>query len=199
MPLAILVFSGGLIYWTGLVANQRVVSGAGVAALVLVLLLMLDSGAIDPFAIPLLATGGLLFLALKRYQAPLWQFIGWTVFAALTLALGLRVLPFFTPVATLQTVEHLYRFPPEKIVLMLLVPAMVLVPWPASKHSGPPGRPGLKAVLVLTATLAVLIPIALLSGFIEPGRAPQSAAYLGYGLAYNLIYTCILDQNGRPD
>ncbi|MEZ5584941.1 MAG: hypothetical protein R3F37_21170 [Candidatus Competibacteraceae bacterium] len=51
------------------------------------------------------------------------------------------------------------------------------------------------ALAVLAGILVVVIPAALVSGFIKPGWAPQSATYLLYWLAYNLIYTCILEES----
>ena len=157
--------------------------------------MLLGSGGIDPLALPFLIGCGFLVFALNRYQAKTWQIIGWTVFVVLALALGLRVFPFFTPVETLQTVEHVFRFPPEKAVLILLVPTMVLVPWSVCKRSEPPERPWLVALLVLAAILVVVAPLALLTGFIKPGFAPQSAEYLVYWLAYNLIYTCVIEES----
>jgi hypothetical protein len=99
------------------------------------------------------------------------------------LALGFRVIPFFEPIATVQTAEHLYRFPPEKAVLLLLVPPMVLVPWWIWKAEKPIERPWLVSLLILGAILAVVTPIALITGFVKPGSADQSAAYLAYWLA----------------
>ncbi|MEZ5584940.1 MAG: hypothetical protein R3F37_21165 [Candidatus Competibacteraceae bacterium] len=125
MGLAMLVLSGGLLYWFGLITNQWAALSIGLVALGLSFVVMLSVGGIDPLGIPFLLAAGLLVFGLKHYPIPFWQVIGWTLFIVLALALGFRVFPFFTPVETVQTVEHGFRFPPEKVVLMLLVPTMV--------------------------------------------------------------------------
>lgn len=193
--LTTLIFSGALIYWLGLITHQRMIISTGFMTMILVLLLMVYSSHIASPAILLLISGGLLAVALKYYPSLLWQTVGWTLFIIFALALGLRALPWFTPLETLQTTEHLFRFSPEKAVLIVLVPAMVLVPWSGNKRRIPARHPLLTSSLILLGTLAVVIPLALHRGFIEPGWAPHSLEYLGYWLAYNLIFTCIIEES----
>ena len=195
MLLTFLLFGGGFIYWFGLIADLRRVAMGAAAILVLALGVMLADGGIDPRAIPFLVLAGLLAFALKRFDLGLWRYVGWTVFLALVLALGLRILPFFTPVETIQTAEHLYRFPPEKVILMLLVPPMVLVPWAAQDSDQRPERPWRITLLILAGILVTVLPLALITGFVRPGFAAQSAPFLAYWLAYNLIYTCVLEES----
>ena len=149
MLLAFLVFGGGLAYWCGFILNQRVAVVAGATTLVASLGLMLDDDYVEPLAMPFLAFMALLAFALKRVDRGFWQYLGWTAFIGVVLALGFRVIPFFEPVATVQTVEHLYRFPPEKAVLLLLVPPMVLVPWAIWKADKSVERPWLVSLCIL--------------------------------------------------
>ena len=112
MMLAILVFGGGLAYWLGLIVNQRVLLIAGTGLLIAALGVMIHEGSVEWFAIPFPGFAALLAFALKRGDPGFWQLVGWTVFIAVALAPGFRATPFFSPVETVQTVEHLYRFPP---------------------------------------------------------------------------------------
>ncbi len=195
MVLAILVFGGGLAYWLGLIVNQRVLLSAGAGVLIAALGLMIHEGGIEWFAIPFLGFTALLVFALKRVDPGFWQWVGWTVFIAVALALGFRATPFFSPVETVQMVEHLYRFPPEKAVLMLLVPVMVLIPWSVYGQGKYSDRPWPVSLAILVGVLFVVTPIALATGFIEPGITDRSTPYLVYWLAYNLIYTCVLEES----
>ena len=195
MLLALLVFGGGLAYWCGLVTNQRTALITGGAVLAISLGIMLSDEGIDPRAIPFLAFTALLAFTLKRAPQGIWPSVGWAVFITVVLALGFRVIPCFEPVETVPTAEHLYRFPPEKGVLMLLVPPMILVPWSSQKADKPSGRPWLMSLFILAGILAAVVPLALITGFVRPGLTTLSMPYLVYWLIYNLIYTCVLEES----
>lgn len=192
MVITLLVFGGGLAYWYGLITHQRVALIAGATGLVIALGLLLEYGGVEPPAIPLLAFMTLLGFALKRVQRGCWRYLGWIAFIGVVLALGFQVIPFFEPVAT---AAHGDRFPPEKVVLMLLLPPMVLAPWSSGQSAPPVRRPWLASLLILAAIMVLVIPIALITGFVKPGLADQSADWLAYWLAYNLLYTCVLEES----
>ncbi len=83
-------------------------------------------------------------------------------------------------------------------MLMLLVPPMVLVSWSATKENPlwfRPKPPGLVALWVLAGTLTLIIPLGLLTGYLQPGLPSQSTITLVYWLAYNLIYSCVLEES----
>lgn len=195
MLLTGLIFGGGLLYWIGLILHQRWITGTGAVGLMLALLVLWEAGGIAVTGILFILSLGLLALALRRTPASPWHAVGWTFFIVLALALGLRVMPFFMPVETIQTTERLFQFSPEKAVLLLLLPPMVLVSWSIQKRQPPPRRSGMVAVLVGVGTLAVVVPIGWLTGFIQPGLATQSPQFLSYWLAYNLIYTCVVEES----
>ena len=196
MGLAALVLVGGLVYWVGLISAQRAILNAGVDTLLLALIVMLLEGNIDLLALPVLLIAGLLAVYLKHQPTKPWAVLGWTVFIVIALALGFRALPLFEPINTLLTVEQQHRFPPEKAILLLLVPPMVLASWATNK--GPytlTKPPSLIALLILAGILLLVIPIGLLTDFLQAGFASVSATQLLYGLTYNLIYTCVLEES----
>jgi membrane protease YdiL (CAAX protease family) len=195
LVVAFLVFGAGLVYWYGLIVNQRVAVVVGATVLLLDLGVMFEYGGIDPIAFPFLVLTALLAFVLKQFDLGDWQYLGWTVFILIVLGLGFRIFPLFTPVETVQTVKHYYRFPPEKLVLMLLVPPMVLVPWSDRKSEGHPKRPWLMLLLILAGILVATVPIALITGFATPGLTALSIPYWAYWLAYNLLYTCVLEES----
>lgn len=195
MVLAILVLGGGFVFWAGLLANRQSLAIPGGIALVIALSTMMSQGAVDVHALPFLLCIVLLAFLLKRAPPGIWRQLGWAVFIAVILALGFRLIPFFAPVAMVPTVEHLDRFPPEKVILMLLVPPMVLAPWSSRTPQGYSERSWWVSLLIFAGILTVVIPLGLITGFIAPGLTDQSAASLGYGLAYNLLYTSVLEES----
>lgn len=197
MWLAAVVFTGGLIYWVGLISAHRMVLVMGASVLVLALGVMFLGGHIDTLGVVLLIAMALLGYGLRRCSSSVVSVIGWVIFLVVTLALGFRVLPFFTPADALLTVEYAFRLPPEKVLLMLLVSPMVLVAWSVTKESRlrvHRVQPFWVAVSVLIGTLALIIPLGLWSGFVKFGIAQQSVAFLTYWLTYNLLYTCVLEE-----
>jgi membrane protease YdiL (CAAX protease family) len=222
VTLAGFVFGGGLAFWLGLIANRPAISGVGAGALAVAFGLMMVEGGVEWPAVPLLALTALLAVGIKRGWLGSWQgtagefesgeyppsrkegvksasvsrqWAGWVVFVAVVLALGFRALPVFSPVGTVRTLEHLFHFPPEKIVLMLLVPTMVLIPWSARARGRWADRPWTVSLAVFAGISIAVTPPALATGFIAPGFTDKSAPYLVYWLAYNLLYTCVLEES----
>lgn len=200
MLLSILLFGGGSLYWGGLLTHWRsfLVAGAGTLGGTLVLLVV--QGGIALAVLPLLALAAGLAGSLKWVHRPVWQAVGWPLYLLLILALGFRLVPGFAPVPVFETLEagtlHHIGFAPEKLILLLLTPPLVLAPV-ALQQPGWPGRnrPELTFALLLGITLTVLVPLALALDFTQPGWIWGSLPILAYQLADNLLFVCVLEES----
>ena len=190
-----LILGGGFVYWYGLIKAQRLWIVAGAITLLLTLLLLVVEGNIDPAAIVVIALASMVIYALQRYQKPIWRAVGWSLFVLFILALGFRLLPFFTPVTLMPPLaEQTYVFRTEKLVLLLLLPPMVLLPWSHRIPQLPHVRPWLVSILIGFIILLTTIPIAVSTGFVSPGIPQDPVSLLVYWLGYNLLYTCVLEE-----
>ncbi len=200
MLLSILLFGGGWLYWVGLLSHWRNGRLAGVGALSGALGLLIVQGGIAPAVFPILLFATGLAGSLKCVHHPLWQAVGWSLYLLIVLALGFRLAPGFAPVTIFEILQtgtwHRIGFAPEKLILLLLTPPLVLTPV-ALQKTGWPGRdwPRLIFALLLVITLAVLVPLALALDFTQPGWMSGSLLLLAYRLADNLLFVCVLEES----
>ena len=201
LTLLVLLYGGGVTFWSGLLSARYTLLTAGAALLGTAFILMLWQGHVSPLFIPVLVFVSGLALSLKVVQQPIWQVVGWTLYILMILALGFHLFPPLRPIplfaATGTDTVPMVWFSPEKVILMWLVPTMVLVPWASRQHEhrSSPEKPRMLFVGVLAATLATLIPLAMAMNYIRPGITSAPLPALLYSLAYNLVFVCILEES----
>ena len=191
------LFGGGLLFWVGLCAGRRRWWLAGAVLLALALAGLAGAGGVHPAFLPALVGMIALTWALETSCGPaitVGRAVGWACFVLLVLALGFRLLPGLTPVVLLEVGGEALRFPPEKLLLLGLVPPLVLAAVAPARPWGRE-RPARTFLLALAVTLAVLIPLALLLGYARPGWPDAPLPRLAYGLAYNFLFVCVLEES----
>ena len=193
---AALLFGGGLSFWIGLLSGRRALLLGGGGSLGALFGWMVVRGNVHPAILPALA--GLIALAWALATNRLSAFfaarsIGGFVYVLAVLLLGFRGLPGFDPVLLLETDSGVFRFPPEKLILLGIVPPLVLARAEPERWRRGLDRPGTTFALLLSATLLTLIPLALGLGHARPGWAPAFA--LACALAYNLLFVCVLEES----
>lgn len=193
----LLLFGGGLLFWVGLVSGRRIVLLGGGGLLGLLFTGLVEMGHVQPAILPALA--GIVALAwalaTNRLPIPAARAVGWVVYLLLVLLLGLKWLPGFIPVPLLASETSIPGFPPEKIILLGIVPPLVLIPVVSTGWRVGPERPGRTFALLLPATLLTLIPLALLLDVVRPGWTTAPFPTLAYGLAYNALFVCVLEES----
>ncbi|MEZ5594073.1 MAG: CPBP family intramembrane glutamic endopeptidase [Gammaproteobacteria bacterium] len=190
-----LLLGGGFLYWLGLLRAQWLLVLTGAATLLVAMNLLAKADGIDPLALPVIALAGLWAFALKQYPIRAWQIIGWTVLVIFLLALGFRVVPYFEPVTLLPPLAtEPYAFRPEKLVLMLLAPPMVLMPWSQQSEARFEDRPLLVSGLIILALTGLIMGLVMAFSDTAPGFPRQAPIHLFYILAYNLLFTCVLEE-----
>ena len=195
---AALLFGGGLSFWIGLLSGRRAPLLGGGVSLGALFGWMVVRGNVHPAILPALA--GLIALAWALATNRLSAFfaarsIGGFVYVLAVLLLGFRGLPGFDPVLLLETDSGVFRFPPEKLILLGIVPPLVLARAEPERWRRGLDRPGTTFALLLSATLLTLIPLALGLGHARPGWAPAPAFALACALAYNLLFVCVLEES----
>lgn len=195
---AALLFGGGLSFWIGLLSGRRALLLGGGGSLGALFGWMAVRGNVHPAILPALA--GLVALAWALATNRLSAFfaarsIGGFVYVLAVLLLGFRGLPGFDPVLLLETDSGVFRFPPEKLILLGIVPPLVLARAEPERWRRGLDRPGRTFALLLSATLLTLIPLALGLGHARPGWAPAPAFALACALAYNLLFVCVLEES----
>lgn len=194
---AALLFAGGLSFWIGLLSGRRALLLGGGASLGALFGWMVARGSVHPALLPALA--GLVALAwalaTNRLSTPASRFVGWSVYVLAVLLLGFRGLPGFDPVPLAETGSGALRFPPEKLILLGIVPPLVLARAEPERWRRGLARPGRTFALLLSATLLTLIPLALGLGHARPVWTTAPAFALAGALAYNLVFVCVLEES----
>lgn len=195
--LAALLFGAGLSFWIGLLSGRRALLLGGGVSLGTLFGWMVARGNVHPAILPALA--GLVALAWALATNRLSTFaarsVGWFVYVLAILLLGFRGLPGFDPVRLLETGSDAFWFPPEKLILLGIVPPLVLARAEPERWRRGLDRPGRTFALLLSVTLLTLIPLALGLGHARPGWAMASAFALAGSLAYNLLFVCVLEES----
>jgi len=194
---AMLLFGGGLSFWIGLLSGRRALLFGGGVSLGALFGWMVVRGNVHPAILPALAGFVALAwaLATNRLSTFATRSVGGFVYVLVVLLLGFRGLPGFDPVLLLETDSGAFRFPPEKLILLGIVPPLVLAPAEPERWQRGLDRPGRTFALLLSATLLTLIPLALGLGHARPGWATASAFALACTLAYNLVFVCVLEES----
>lgn len=182
-------------FWVGLLSGRRVLLLGGGVLLGIPFAWMVGRGSVDPAILPALAGVFILAWLLKTNRCPMSREIGWPCYVLLVLALGFHQFPRLTPVSLLEAGGDVFRFPPEKIILIGIVPPLVLAPIEPDRWRLGIERPGGMFALLLSITLLALIPLALLLGHARPGWTTLPLPALAYGLAYNLVFVCVLEES----
>ena len=78
-------------------------------------------------------------------------------------------------------------FPPEKLLLLALVPPLVLTPLRPDQWQWGREQPGTTFAVALPVTLLVLIPLALFLEHMRPGWTHAPIPVRVYGLAYHFL------------
>ena len=192
--LTVLLLGSGFVYWYGLIRDQKGVIIIGAAGLLIALLILIEIGGIALIALPMIFAIFIWAYLLRYFNHRYWLIIGWSVFVLVLLALGFRILPLFSPVELFPPfAETSYQFRPEKLILMLIAPPMVIIPWSAYREQRR-DHPFLISILILIGILSVVLPIAFFIGFLSPGWVNEPIMHVIYWLSYNLIFTCVLEE-----
>lgn len=194
---ATLLFGGGLLFWLGLLSGRRALLYGGGILLGTLFAWMVELGNVQPTILPVLAGIVVLARALATNRLPtvVGRTMGWLTYVSGVLLLGFHQLPGFTPVSLLETDGLVAGFPPEKIILLGIVPPLVLARIEPDRWRWGIERPRKTFALLLSTTLLALIPLALLLGHARPGWTTAPVSALAYGLAYNLVFVCVLEES----
>jgi len=111
------------------------------------------------------------------------------------LALGFRQFPGLTPFSLLDVSGKAVLFPPEKLLLLALVPPLVLTPLRPDQWQWGREQPGTTFAVALPVTLLVLIPLALFLEHLRPGWTHAPIPVRVYGLAYHFLFVCVLEES----
>jgi membrane protease YdiL (CAAX protease family) len=197
MVLATLLFGGGLLFWAGLLSGQRVLLFGGGALLGALFAWMVELGSIHPAVLlALVGIAALVWaLSMNRFPTLTGRVLGWLAYVSIVLLLGFHQFPGLVPVPLLETDSGVLRFPPEKIILLGIVPPLVWTPIELNQWRWGIERPGRTFAVLLLVTLLVLIPLALLLAQVRPGWTSLPLPALAYGLAYNLVFVCVLEES----
>ena len=181
----------------GLLRGQRVLLLGGSSLLGLLFAGLVGLGNVHPAVLPVLA--GIIALAwaleTNRFLTPAGRAMGWFVYVLIVLLLGFHRFPGLAPVPLLETGSGGFQFPPEKMILLWIVPPLVLAPIEPNQWRWGIERPGRTFAVLLSVTLLALIPLALLLAQIRPGWTTSPLPALAYGLAYNLLFVCVLEES----
>ena len=181
----------------GLLRGQRVLLLGGSSLLGLLFAGLVGLGSVHPAVLPVLA--GIIALAwaleTNRFLTPAGRAMGWFVYVLIVLLLGFHRFPGLAPVPLLETGSGGFQFPPEKMILLWIVPPLVLSPIEPNQWRWGIERPGRTFAVLLSVTLLALIPLALLLAQIRPGWTTSPLPALAYGLAYNLLFVCVLEES----
>lgn len=197
MGLAVLLFAGGLLFWIGLGFGQRGWSLSGGSLLLIPFAGMVTNGSIALAILPVLAGAVILAWALKTQRCPThaYRVAAGLGYLLIVLALGFRQFPGMTPFPLLDVSGKQGLFPPEKLLLLALVPPLVLTPLRPDRWRWGREQPGKAFAVALPVTLLVLIPLALFLEHLRPGWTHAPIPVLVYGLAYNFLFVCVLEES----
>lgn len=149
-------------------------------------------GHLSPLALMALATGLLFAAAIPRTRGPAGM-IGHAVLVLWSLALGAHLLPGVQNLLVLDKVQAGPASAPYALHLNLDKPVVffaLLLAWPALlRRNDPAGRPALAAGLIL---LAALLPLALLTGALQP--EPSLPEWTLLWIPANLLLTCLAEE-----
>lgn len=195
--LATLLFGGGLLFWVGLLSGQRVLLLGGGVLLGALFAWMVELGSIYPAVLPALAGIAALAWALEtnRFPTPAGRALGWLAYVLIVLLLGFHRFPGMVPVPLLETGTGVFLFPPEKMILLWIVPPLVLAPIEPDRWRWGSERPGRTFAVLLSVTLLALVPLALLLDQVRPGWTTSPLPALACELAYNLLFVCVLEES----
>jgi membrane protease YdiL (CAAX protease family) len=158
---------------------------------------MVASGSIAPAILPVLAGVGVLAWALKTQRCPTgaFQIAAGLVYLVIVLALGFRQFPGLTPFSLLDVSGKEVLFPPEKLLLLAIVSPLVLTPLRPDQWRWGREQPGKTFAVALPVTLLALIPLAFFLEHARPGWTHAPIPVLVYGLAYNFLFVCVLEES----
>lgn len=189
-----LLFGGGLLWWAGCLYGHRAMLLAGGGSLGAALVEMLATGQVDPALVPVLAYLGVLTFLIKNRLFSGGSGAAWAVHVLFVLALGFDLL-LGSSLYLLNVGAGVVSFSAEKVVLMLAVPPLVLAPVTPEAATWVSRRPIWTFAALLVATLAVLVPLALLFDQATFGWTPLPPSVAIYQLAYNLVFVCVLEES----
>ena len=194
---ATLLFGGGLLFWVGLLSGRRTWLCGGGILLGVLFAWMMELGNVQPTILPVLVGIVILAWALATNRIPtvVGRTMGWLTYVSGVLLLGFHRLPGLAPVSLLETDGSVAGFPPEKLILLWIVPPLVLAPIEPDRWRWGIERPGRTFALLLLATLLTLIPLAMLLDHARPGWTTAPLPALVFGLVYNLIFVCVLEES----
>jgi len=197
MGSVILLCGGGLCFWGGLWSGRRALQLGGGVLLGLMFVRMMDSGYIRVAVLPMVVGMTTLAwaLATDRLSNPAVRSVGWFSYVLVVLLLGFRRFPGLESVPLLETDTRTFLFPPEKLILLGIVPPLVRVPVEPAGWRWGAEQPSAIFVRLLAITLLTLIPLAWLLGEVQPGWTTMPAATWIVELAYNLTFVCILEES----
>jgi len=197
MLLTLLLFGGGLLFWIGLWSGRQVLRLGGGSLLVVPFVAMVGNESIEPVILPVLAGIVVLAWALKTNRCPtrVSRVAAGVAYLLIVLALGFHQFPGLTPFPLLEVGGKLFPFPPEKLILLGIVPPVVLAPLVADRWRWGSERPGRTFARLLPATLLVLIPLALLLDHARLNWTNAPIPVLAYQLAYNFLFVCVLEES----
>jgi membrane protease YdiL (CAAX protease family) len=191
----LLLFSGGFLFWVGLWSHRRAWQLGGGGLLGLVFAGAVGRGSIELVILPVLAGMIALAWALKTKRCRVGQTAGGLIYVLGVLALGFHQVPGLTPLPLWETQNGVFPFPPEKIILLWMVPPLVRAPLDPTGWRWGMERPGRFFALMLAVTLLILIPVALGLGHMRPGWTDAPIRDLAYGLAYHFLFVCVLEES----
>ncbi len=197
MGSVILLCGGGLCFWGGLWSGRRALQLGGGVLLGLMFVRMMDSGYIRVAVLPMVVGMTTLAwaLATDRLSNPAVRSVGWFIYVLVVLLLGFRRFPGLESVPLLETDGRTFLFPPEKIILLGIVPPLVLAPVELAGWRWGAERPGATFARLLAVTLLTLVPVAWLLGEVQPGWTTMPAAKWIVELAYNVTFVCLLEES----
>ncbi len=184
----------GLLFWLGVLFERKLVAMVSALALASAGGFFLASGYMPWHSVPAFAAVAVLGWGLKKQPCSIDTCVGWTLFIVFLLLLGFHQLPGFSPYSVAMDGSVL-QFWPQKIFLLLLVVLRVLRPVRPMRQIRRLGSPPVIFGGLLCLTLAVLIPLALLSGYARWGWPSLTGLTYLYGLAYNLVFVCIVEES----
>jgi membrane protease YdiL (CAAX protease family) len=194
MWLAVTLLSSGFFYWFGVLRKRYELTWA--AGILLGLILLWMSGQGERPGLMLVSAGGTAALAwaLTTRYLVIRPVLGWPPLILLLLLFGFKALPGLRESAIIF-VRGQILFSPAHLVLLLIIPWVVLPPVHPNRPWPFPVHPLRLFTIILMITLAILMPLALLSGYARWGTPTVATTVVVCKLAYNLVFVCVIEES----